>query len=75
MSIAFTVNGTAAEVAAAPTPPPLAGRRNPLDPKGPRYGGGLDQCGACMVLVDGEPVFACAREVGTVAGRRVATVE
>ena len=28
-----------------------------------------------MVLLDGEPVFACSREVGTVAGRRVTTVE
>ncbi|HEX5328352.1 MAG TPA: 2Fe-2S iron-sulfur cluster-binding protein, partial [Acetobacteraceae bacterium] len=40
-----------------------------------RYGCGLEQCGSCMVLVEGEPVFACSREVGTVAGKRVTTVE
>ena len=75
MSIEFTVNGTVATVAADPTTPLLDVLRNALDLKGARYGCGLEQCGACMVLVDGEPVFSCAREVGTVAGRSVATVE
>jgi len=42
---------------------------------GTRYGCGLEQCGACTVLVDGEPVFACTRETGTVAGRSVTTIE
>ena len=32
-------------------------------------------CGACMVLVDGMPVTACTRELGSVAGRSVTTVE
>ncbi len=75
MSIDFTVNGTEAHVAADPTTPLLDVLRNELDLKGARYGCGLEQCGACMVLVDGIPVFACTREVGTVAGRSVATVE
>ena len=42
--------------------------RNQLDLKGARYGCGLEQCGSCMVLLDGEPVYACSREVGTVGG-------
>ncbi|MGH7044229.1 MAG: (2Fe-2S)-binding protein [Acetobacteraceae bacterium] len=75
MSIDVIVNGTATRVAADPTTPLLDVLRNELDLKGARYGCGLEQCGACMVLVDGEPVFACAREVGTVAGRSIATVE
>lgn len=75
MSIAFTVNGSTVRVAADPTTPLLDVLRNELDLKGARYGCGLEQCGACMVLVDGEPVFACAREVGSVAGRSIATVE
>jgi nicotinate dehydrogenase subunit A len=49
--------------------------RNQLDLKGARYGCGLEQCGSCMVLLDGEPVYACSREVGTVAGRAVTTIE
>ncbi|MBW4090632.1 MAG: (2Fe-2S)-binding protein [Proteobacteria bacterium] len=75
MRIDFTVNGTAAQVAVDPTTPLLDVLRNELDLKGARYGCGLEQCGACMVLVDNEPVFACGREVGTIAGRHVATVE
>ena len=49
--------------------------RNHLGLMGTRYGCGLEQCGACMVLVDGQPVFACTRETGTVAGRSVTTIE
>ena len=75
MSIELHVNGRAAQVAAAPTTPLLDVLRNTLDLKGSRYGCGLEQCGSCMVLVDGEPVYSCSREVGTVAGKRIETVE
>ena len=75
MSITLHVNGRAAQVAANPTTPLLDVLRNTLDLKGSRYGCGLEQCGSCMVLVDGEPVYACSREVGTVAGKRIETVE
>jgi nicotinate dehydrogenase subunit A len=49
--------------------------RNHLGLMGTRYGCGLEQCGCCMVLLDGEPVYACTREIGTVADRSVLTVE
>ncbi|HEY1932937.1 MAG TPA: (2Fe-2S)-binding protein [Acetobacteraceae bacterium] len=75
MSIEVNVNGKTVSVAAAETTPLLFVLRNELDLKGARYGCGLEQCGSCMVLVDGEPVYACSREVGTVAGRRVTTIE
>jgi nicotinate dehydrogenase subunit A len=75
MSIEITVNGNHVTVTAAETTPLLDVLRNELDLKGARYGCGLEQCGSCMVLVDGEPVFACSREVGTVAGRRISTIE
>ncbi len=75
MSIAFEVNGAAAEVADPPVTPLLDVLRNTLGLKGTRYGCGLEQCGSCMVLLDGEPVYACTCELGTVAGRRVTTVE
>ncbi|HEY6434623.1 MAG TPA: 2Fe-2S iron-sulfur cluster-binding protein, partial [Acetobacteraceae bacterium] len=73
--IALRVNGREVGVAAAETTPLLDVLRNELGLKGTRYGCGLEQCGSCMVLVDGEPVYACSREVGSVAGRRVVTVE
>jgi nicotinate dehydrogenase subunit A len=75
MSIELRVNGKTVSVAAAETTPLLFVLRNELDLKGARYGCGLEQCGSCMVLLDGEPVYACSREVGTVAGRHVTTIE
>jgi nicotinate dehydrogenase subunit A len=75
MSISFEVNGRRVQVAAGETTPLLDVLRNELGLKGSRYGCGLEQCGSCMVLMDGEPVYACSREVGTVAGRRITTVE
>jgi nicotinate dehydrogenase subunit A len=73
--IELTVNEKQVRVGAAEITPLLDVLRNELDLKGSRYGCGLEQCGSCMVLVDGEPVFACSREVGTVAGRHITTIE
>ena len=73
--IALTVNGRSVRVSAIETTPLLDVLRNQLDLKGTRYGCGLEQCGSCMVLLDGEPIYACSREVGTVAGRSVTTIE
>ncbi|MBO0711594.1 MAG: 2Fe-2S iron-sulfur cluster binding domain-containing protein [Acetobacteraceae bacterium] len=72
---AFTVNGRAVTARSAPTTPLLDVLRNELDLKGSRYGCGLEQCGCCMVLVDDAPVYACGRELATVAGRHVTTIE
>ncbi len=75
MAIAFTVNGQARDVDVAGTASLLEVLRNHLGLMGTRYGCGQEQCGCCMVLVDGQPAYACTREVGTVAGRSVTTVE
>ncbi len=75
MAINLSVNGHHATVDADPTTPLLDVLRNHLDLKGSRYGCGLEQCGTCMVLIDGEPEYACAREIGSVADRSVTTIE
>jgi len=75
MDIAFTVNGEARHVGAPETTSLLEVLRNHLGLMGTRYGCGLEQCGCCMVLVDDQPAYACTREVGTVAGRKVTTIE
>ena len=49
--------------------------RNDLGLRATRFGCGQERCGACMVLVDGEPAYACTRLVSTLAGREVVTVE
>jgi len=71
----LTVNGAAVTIDAADNAPLMDVLRNHLRLTSVRYGCGAEQCGSCMVLVDGEPAYACTRELGSVAGRSVATVE
>ena len=75
MAIALTVNGQSRKIEAPESATLLDALRNELGLMGTRYGCGLEQCGCCMVLVDGQPVHSCTREIGTVAGRSVTTVE
>lgn len=75
MTVAFTVNGADVTIAAAAGTPLLDVLRNHLDLKGSRYGCGLEQCGSCMVLLDGTPVYACTRDIASVAGHAVTTIE
>jgi nicotinate dehydrogenase subunit A len=46
-----------------------------LELKGPRFGCGLGQCGACAVLLDGEPALSCKTSLSAAANRKVATLE
>lgn len=74
-AIAFTLNGKPARVEADTGDTLLETLRGPLGLASARYGCGLGQCGACVVLVDGRPETACAVSAGTVEGRTVLTVE
>ena len=49
--------------------------RNGLGLKGTRFGCGAEQCGACLVLVEGKPAYACTLPVTAVEGKAVTTVE
>ena len=73
--IALTVNGRAESLAVPRDAPLLNVLRNDLRLNGPKYGCGLGECGACLVLVDGVPARACVVPVGGVRGRRVVTLE
>ena len=75
MAIDLIVNGQRVSVDADPTTPLLDVLRNHLDLKGTRYGCGLEQCGTCMVLIDGEATYSCARETASAAGRTITTIE
>lgn len=74
-SIDFTVNGRKVGVSVEAATPLLAVLRNVLGLTGARFGCGLEQCGTCVVLIEGEPAYACTREVASVAGKAVITVE
>jgi nicotinate dehydrogenase subunit A len=49
--------------------------RNDLQLNGPKYGCGLGECGACLVLIDGTPARSCVIPAGGVQGRRITTLE
>lgn len=69
------INGEAREVSSPTDTPLLLVLRNDLGMTGARYGCGLEQCGACMVLIDGKPGYSCTTQIGDLAGRSIATVE
>jgi aerobic-type carbon monoxide dehydrogenase small subunit (CoxS/CutS family) len=73
--IRFTVNGRAVSIAAEGSTPLLSVLRDELSLPGAKFGCGTEQCGACMVLIDGKPEYSCAREVATAAGKSITTVE
>lgn len=73
--IAFSVNGEPREVAVAPEVPLLWVLRDHLGLTGTKFGCGIAQCGACMVHLDGQPVYACVTPIGSVAGRQVVSIE
>ena len=69
------VNGVLHRVQADPSTPLIFVLRNQLDLTGAKLGCGLEQCGACAVLVDGEPVLSCVRAVSEFEKREIVTVE
>lgn len=75
MAVEFKLNGSPVRVEAAEDATLLDVLRGDLGLSGARYGCGLGQCGACVVLMDGRPEAACAMSLGAVAGRAVTTVE
>jgi nicotinate dehydrogenase subunit A len=49
--------------------------RNDLGLTGSKYGCGEGQCGACTVLIDGQPTRSCITQVGRVASKQITTIE
>jgi nicotinate dehydrogenase subunit A len=74
-SIALNVNGKPVSVTADPDTPLLDVLRNHLGLTGTKFGCGLEQCGTCMVLIDGAPAKSCGKAISTVAGKNVLTIE
>jgi len=75
-SVGMTVNGRWFNLTVDdPGMPLLYALRNDLGLKGPRFGCGLGQCGACTVHVDGEAVRSCSVSVAAVANRKIVTLE
>lgn len=73
--LSIHVNGTAHSVTADPGTPLLYVLRNQLQLNGPKYGCGLQQCGACMVLLDGKAQPSCMLPVSAVKDQKITTLE
>ena len=73
--VELRVNGELHRLEVDPATPLLYVLRNDLDLRAAKLGCGLEQCGACSVLVGGEAVLACNFPIGRVDGREVLTLE
>jgi isoquinoline 1-oxidoreductase subunit alpha len=73
--IRFTVNGERVETNVPADTPLLWFLRDNLQLTGTKYGCGMALCGACTVLVNGEPLRSCSTPISQVAGKRVSTIE
>jgi aerobic-type carbon monoxide dehydrogenase small subunit (CoxS/CutS family) len=69
------VNGAKRAIDADPERSLLSVLRDDLDLTGCKYGCGEGSCGACTVLIDGQPVRSCNTRVGSVETRPVRTIE
>ncbi|MCY3623018.1 MAG: 2Fe-2S iron-sulfur cluster-binding protein [Gammaproteobacteria bacterium] len=73
--IRFRLNGEAAQFDDSERDMPLLYvlRSPAVGEMTPKLGCGIEQCGTCRVLVDGEPAYACTLPAGAVEGRHVET--
>src|SRR5690349_6598970 len=70
-AISFTVNGRAQSIDTDPATPLLYLLSDDLGLRGPKFGCGLGQCGACTVLARGRAVRSCVTPVGTMSGAEI----
>ncbi len=71
----LNVNGTKMTVDVDSAVSLLGVLRNDLGLTGSKYGCGEGQCGACTVLLDGQPTRSCTTQVGRAAGKQITTIE
>ena len=75
MAITLKVNGRSHSLDLDPATPLLYALSDDLALKGPKFGCGLGQCGACTVIVNGRATRSCITTVKSVEGREIITLE
>src|SRR5258706_16178211 len=73
--IGFSVNGKRVDLDVDPSTPLLWVLRDHLGLTGTKYGGGMAQCGACTIHVNGEAVRSCVPAGSRATGKAVTTIE
>lgn len=74
-AITLKVNGRTHNLDLDPSTPLLYALSDDLELRGPKFGCGLGQCGACTVIVKGQAIRSCITPVRQVAGAEVTTLE
>ncbi|HSF14682.1 MAG TPA: (2Fe-2S)-binding protein [Vicinamibacteria bacterium] len=74
-AITLTVNGRSHSLDVDPSTPLLYVLSDDLELRGPKFGCGLAQCGACTVIVDGRAIRSCVTPVESVSGADITTLE
>ena len=69
------INGKVQQVNVEEDTPLLWAIRDSIGLTGTKYGCGIQQCGACTVLIGKRPVRSCGITVGEVAGKEITTIE
>jgi nicotinate dehydrogenase subunit A len=75
MALTLKVNGQSHTVDVDPATPLLYVLSDDLSLRGPKFGCGLGQCGACTVIANGQAIRSCVTPVKTVAGNEITTLE
>ncbi|MEM7032178.1 MAG: (2Fe-2S)-binding protein [Chloroflexota bacterium] len=73
--VTLNINNQTKTISVPPDTPLLYILRNDLGLKAAKYGCGLEQCGACKVIINGEAVPSCQRTVESVKGTSITTLE
>ncbi|AKJ30269.1 (2Fe-2S)-binding protein [Caldimonas brevitalea] len=73
--LSLNINGKSHQLDVAEDMPLLWAVRDVVGLTGTKFGCGIAMCGACTVHVDGQAVRACITPVGTLAGKRITTIE
>jgi isoquinoline 1-oxidoreductase alpha subunit len=73
--ISLSVNGTKHDVDVDPDTPLLWVLRDTLGLTGTKYGCGISLCGACTVLVNGDPIRSCVTPVSSIVNKQIMTIE
>ncbi|NBU35544.1 MAG: (2Fe-2S)-binding protein [Bacteroidetes bacterium] len=74
-AITLTVNGKKRKLDVDPDMPLLWALRDSIGLTGTKYGCGIGQCGACTVLIEGEPMRSCSLPVAVFEGKKITTIE
>ncbi|MGY8634922.1 (2Fe-2S)-binding protein [Bradyrhizobium sp. 14AA] len=69
------INGKTHQVQTEDDTPLLWVIRDELGMTGTKYGCGIAQCGACTVLIDGQPTRSCVTPASSIAGQKITTIE